>query len=63
MGISHMVLVFCNLLLRKISQNEFTEIDTYTSGGHVPAGRLWPIPGVSVSTIRDMLYKKGSKQC
>ena len=35
-----MALVFCNFLLRNISQNEFTEIDTYTCGGHVPAERL-----------------------
>ena len=56
MGISHMVLVFCIFLLRKISQNEFTEIDTYTCGGHVPAGPFWPIRRVSVSTYRDNYY-------
>ena len=35
-----MVSAFCNFLLRKISQYEFTEIDTYTGSGQVPAGRL-----------------------
>ena len=59
MGISHMVLVFCIFLLRKISQNEFTEIDTYTCGGHVPAGRLWSIWGVSVSTVIDLIFQTG----
>ena len=63
MGSSHMALVFCNFLLRNISQNEFTEIDTYTCGGHVPAERLWPIRGVSVSTYRVILLQTVSLRC
>ena len=58
-----MVLVFWNFLLRKVSQNEFTEIDTYTCGGHVPAGRLWSIRGVSVSTNRNIMLQTWSSRC
>ena len=42
MGISHMPSVhfvyFETILLRKISQYEFSEIDTFIGGGHLPAG-------------------------
>ena len=37
--------------ITKDFKNEFTEIDTYTGGGHVPAGTIWSII-VSVSTVK-----------
>ena len=59
MGISQMILLLWNVLLRRISQNEFTEIDTFTRGGHMPAGPIWSIPGVSVSTNSDTVSTNG----
>ena len=52
MRISHMPSVFWNFLFWNISKYEFTEIDTFIGGGHVPAGLF---SGVSVSTNRDMV--------
>ena len=49
-----MSLMFWNFSLRKISQDEFTEIDTYICGGHVSTWPIWSA-GVSVSTDRDFL--------
>ena len=42
-----------DFLLQNISQNEFTENNTYTGGGHVPALPIWST-GVSVSIDRDI---------
>ena len=55
MGIGHKLEVFWNFSLRKISKNEFTEIDTYTGSGYVPDGRLWSVSGMSVSTNEDII--------
>ena len=52
-----MALVLWIFQFRKISQNEFTEIDTLTGGGHVPARPIWSI-GVFVSSERDMIRPK-----
>ena len=57
----HMLLVFRKFSLRKVSQYEFTEIDTFIGGGHVPAGLFWSISGVSVSTKRDMISQMGKE--
>ena len=45
-----------DFLLGKISQNELTEIDTYTGSGYVPAGPIRST-GVSVSTDRNILKR------
>ena len=42
-----------DFLLQNISQNEFTENNTYTGCGHVPALSIWST-GVSVSIDRDI---------
>ena len=39
-GISQMVLVFRIFSLRNISENEFSDINTYTDLGQVSTGRL-----------------------
>ena len=62
MGISQMPLVFWNFLFRNISQYEYTDIDTFIGGGHVPAWLFWSTSGVSVSIKRDMISKRGSKR-
>ena len=50
-----------DFLLWNLSQYEFTEIDTFIGGGHVPAGLFWSIFGLSVSRNRDMISYRGSK--
>ena len=47
-----------NFSLRKILQNEFTKVYTYTSGGHVPAEPIWSISWVSVSIDKDIISQK-----